>query len=522
MEKNDIGEEKAMKRGRLVKNIAIFVGICMFISCSAPKKRPKVDAYEALYRSLKKEEEKVVKLRSMERQHMEKLSRKKTIPLTPVLPSYNPLKKVPISLNVINEPLDKILYIIARNAGLNLIIEPDLTLKNNVTISFENTPSSVVIQKLLSAYDLAWSVKDNCLYVKRYEERIFNLDFLNVDTQVSIKSGGDIFGSSGAESGGNNFTGDFSLSTSAGKGSDSNSLYGYVKKNIEEIIKGGEKGQGAKCIIDPVTGTMYVKASPSKMRVVEKFLQNLKARLKKQVIIDARILEISLNKSFQLGIDWNYVLDTLLRHGNISVNLTHPVAFPVNTTGTTTPTPTELIISSKTPSTTIDATIHALSTFGTVTTISNPHLRTRHGQPALIISGTTKTYVKEITSDGNETSYNTATAFEGVMLGVIPYITDKNNVDLQIFPISSDVDLTQSTPTGLTLPVVDVRNVNTNVRVKSGDTIILGGLIYRKKNNDKSHTPALAKIPVLGWLFKQKNTSSSLKELVIIMHVKVI
>ncbi len=508
----------------LMKFMLLFFVISLLTACEpAHKKRTDLDAYKLLYKSLEKEQEHVNKIRSLEKK-LERTSVPRKRILSPVLPSYNPLEHIPISLNVINQPLDKILYIIARNAGMNLIIEPDLTLKNNVTISFENTPSSVVVQKLLSAYDLAWTVKDNCLYVKRFEERIFNLDFLNTDTQVSIKSGGDIFGSSGAESGGNNFTGDFSLQTSAGKGADANSLYGYIKKNIEEIIKGETKGgEKGECVIDPITGTLYVKTTPSKMKVVERFLQKLKTRLNKQVIIDAQILEVTLNKSFQLGIDWNYVVNTLLRHGTINVSLTHPYSIAQTTIQGSVITPTELVINSRTPTTAVDAAIKAISAFGNVTTISNPHIRTRHGQPALIVSGTTKTYIKEITTDGNQTTYNTATAFQGVMLGVIPYITDNNEVDLQIFPISSEVDLTTKSPDGkITLPQVDVRNVNTNVRIKSGDTIILGGLIYKRKNKGGSHTPLIGKIPLVGWLFKQKSTASEFTELVIIMHVRVI
>ncbi len=513
-----------MRSKLIFKGILLVLMVGVLSSCEpAHKKTSEVDAYKLLYKSLEKEQKQLGKLRTLEK-HLERTSSPKKKFIPPVLPSYNPLDHIPISLNVIDEPLDKILYIIARNAGLNLVIEPDLTLKNKVTISFENTPSSVVVQKLLAAYDLAWTVKDNCLYVKRFEDKIFNLDFLNTDTQVSIRSGGDIFGSSGAESGGNNFTGDFSLQTTAGKGVDANSLYGYVKKNIEEIIK-DSSGQNIKgeCVIDPVTGTLYVKTTPSKMKVVEKFLKKLKTRLNKQVIIDAQILEVTLNKAFQLGIDWNYVLDTLLRHSNLHVQLTHPYTFPSTTLQGSVISPTELIINSKSPSSAVDATIKAISTFGNVTTISNPHLRTRHGQPALIVSGTTKTYVKEITTDGNQTTYNTATAFQGVMLGVIPYITDNNEVDLQIFPISSEVDLSiKSADQKITLPQVDVRNVNTNVRIKSGDTIILGGLIYKRKNRGRAHTPLLGELPIIGWLFKQKSHTSELTELVIIMHVQVI
>ena len=175
------------------------------------------------------------------------------------------------------------------------------------------------------------------------------------------------------------------------------------------------------------------------------------------------------------------------------------------------------------------STVQALETFGNVSVVSNPHIRTRHSQPALVTSGSTQNYIKEITretdDDGTSVSTETATAFEGVMLGVVPFITDERAVDLTIFPITSKVDLSNTVTVGqdqVTLPQVDVRNVNTNVRVQDGDTVILGGLIQKEKHNNDRGTPGLSRVPGLGWLFKNRNDSRDISELVVVMHVRVL
>ncbi|MFN2267516.1 MAG: hypothetical protein ABR533_04515, partial [Desulfonatronovibrio sp.] len=178
-------------------------------------------------------------------------------------------------------------------------------------------------------------------------------------------------------------------------------------------------------------------------------------------------------------------------------------------------------------------TIKALETFGQVNVVSNPHVRTRHLQPALVTSGTTQNYIREVTRSRRSSSddewvdfsVNTATAFEGVMLGVIPFITDRGDVDLNIFPITSQVDLSRTTEIGgdqITLPTVNVRNVNTNVRINDGDTVILGGLIQKNSTDRDRATPGISGTPGLGWLFKQRNDSRELSELVVIMHVRIL
>ncbi|MCF8030684.1 MAG: hypothetical protein K9J48_02050 [Desulfohalobiaceae bacterium] len=512
--------------------------------CATTKdKDSQEQSYAELSQKMQKEQEKLGEIRKRERRELQQRSARQEPSLEPVTPEYNPLEEVSISLSVQQEPLQGILYTVARNAGLDLVIEPGVALQEEVTISFSEAPSSVVVDKLLRAYDLAWEVDRNCLYVRRFTERRFDLDFLNTTTQADIQSGGDIFGNTGTgnngNAGGGDLTGDFSMDTSLAQGVADDSLYGHLQRNVRSILESGA-GEGGSSQIDPVSGSLYVKTTPGKMKRVSRLVEQLKTKMSLQVSIDAQIMEVKLSDSFDLGIDWSYVGQKIQNSLGASINLGKMAETGLGTYGFSEnlkSQPRRLIIqdnvddSSFQESDQFSATVQALQTFGDVKTISNPHVRAKHGQPALVTSGTTQNYIREITetvdTETNERSYSTQTssAFEGVMLGVVPFITDNRSVDLQIFPINSEVDLSNKVSLGdneITLPTVSVRNVNTNVRVRDGDTIIIGGLIDKDASGDDQTVPALGGLPGLGWLFKSRSTQSSLRELVIIMRVEVL
>ena len=514
--------------------------VCIVCGCSPKRDRLKSKlGYQDLYTTMKKEQDFISEARKKEQATLESSPKKPAFVVEPELPEFNPLEESRISISVRDEPLHDVLFVVARNAGLNIVIDPEISLENRITISFEDAPASVVVDTLLNAYDLAWNVKNNILYVQRYEEKNFALEFMNSKADVSIDSGGDIFGSATADGGSNDLSGNFKVSASMGKGVESGSLYEFLQKNIETLLK-GEKNENGTYALDPISGHLYVKTSPKRMKAISFLIDSLRNKLSLQVVIDAQILEISLSDGFQLGVDWNFVQSRVSNGRSYSYGLGFDSSTGLGTRGTAgDTTATALVLGEAVDSgvstaldTVFQTTINALQTFGGVTVVSNPHVLARHGSPALVTSGTTKSYIKEITRETDSETSNvsistdTATAFEGVMLGVMPFINDDKSVDLNIFPITSKVDLsnekTFSDGTTLTLPVVDVRNVTTNVRAHDGDTIILGGLIYKSGSKTDDSVPGVGDVPGLGWLFNSRDDSESIRELVIIMHIRVV
>lgn len=494
-------------------------------------------AYESLHQALNKEQQELSRARERERETLERVTPPPLPQLEPELPTYNPLEETRISISVRNEPLNDVLFIVVRNAGLDLVIDPHLSLENRVTISFENALSAEIVRSLLDAYDVHWFVRDNVLTVQRFEERIFDLEFMNARSEVTMQAGGDIFGSSNADNANNNLSGTFQVASSQGKGVQENSVYDGIRQNIAAIMAGAD-GQMGLFSLNPVSGTIYVQTSPKRMRTIGAVIDRLRGKFRKQVIIDAQILEVTLADGFDLGVDWNFVQRRVHDGRGYQYGLGVNAETGLGTRGESGSALTAIVLGDPaiTAVNTVDsifqATINALQTFGGVKVVSNPHVRARHGLPALVTSGTTKNYIKEITRETNtqdnsiSISTDTASAFEGVMLGVVPFINDDGSVDLDVFPITSQVDLSKETTfvdgSTVTLPVVDVRNVNTNVRTRDGDTVILGGLIYKNMRKADNAVPGMGKVPGLGWLFNARQDVEETRELVIVMHIRVV
>ncbi|WP_172961707.1 pilus (MSHA type) biogenesis protein MshL [Desulfovibrio ferrophilus] len=529
---------------RSIVFLGLFVMSLGLAACQNPGKMLESELeYDSLYKQLRKEDEQFVKMRAMEQQ-IEQSQNEVDDLIEPVLPAYNPLEDTTISISVQQETIHNILYIVARNSGLNLVIEPGIELDKRVTISFEDASSALVVEKLLQAYDLAWEVTENILYVQQFAEQTFKLDFVNAQTEVETNSGGDIFGS--ALTGSGDLAGQFSMSTAMGGEFDDASLYGQILQSVDSILSeesafgeqtaaGDEPENPGYFALDPLTGTLYVRSSPGKIKAVAKLLNNLKSKLSKQVVIDARIMEVRLSDNFQFGIDFNWVAErmslgdgtttlSLLQRGSTAIGAR---TFADNQTVAT-------VTGFTRGDDSFNAAIEAMQTFGGVKVVANPHVRAKHAQPALFTSGSSYQYVSEISRDVDDTgaiTYTTTTAnvFDGVMLGVMAYISDDDKIDMQIFPIKSEVEtasleLVEVTNAGdkITLPQVDVKTVNTTVRVKDGDTIILGGLIDKSTSKSDNGIPVMSDIPVLGWLFKTRTDNDAVRELVIVMQVRVV
>jgi len=517
--------------------------LSLFLVAACAPKTTRVELAEknnTLVKSLKRSQNFLLQTRSQEQKKLQKITPKPKLNIQPVLPEFNPLENTPITLSVRDTSLADILYLIAKNAGLNLVIEPEISPENKVTIEFENTPSNLVLDKLLQAYDLAYELKDNVLYIKKYVEKTFELNFLNTATSVSIDNGGDIFGASSIGSnnqGSAGIKGNFQLTNKLSNDLSKNSIYGLIQTTVQKILGVSTQGGSANptqdnSALDPVSGTLYVKTTPQKMQAVSKFLHTLQQKMQRQVVIDAQILEVTLSDNFRYGIDWNYFAQRLINNYAYSMDLAVntlsqnniPITIVTNKGST---------MSASSSTSTINPIITAIREFGNVSVVASPHLLVRNGQPGLFTSGTSLRYVDSITREQNDNgvtyTVEPASVFDGIMLGVVPFIFNPDTVNLQIFPIKSLVDKTSLnlidvTNSGdrISLPRVEVKNVNTNVIVHNGDVIILGGLIDKVGTKNDNKVPVLGDIPILGKLFRSNDHRSQIREMVIIMKVKIL
>ena len=179
----------------------------------------------------------------------------------------------------------------------------------------------------------------------------------------------------------------------------------------------------------------------------------------------------------------------------------------------------------------------ALQTYGNIKIISNPTIRAKHGRPSIISVGDSISYKKSVkvtkTQNGNnvdtDVDVEVSSVFDGLVLGVIPFIEANGRVNLMINPIKSDVDpesidKLQDVGGGntISLPKVGIKEISTTISLKNGNVIVLGGLISRKKVKNDKGFPILSDIPGLGYLVKDKYMTEERKELVIVLKVDII
>ena len=245
--------------------------------------------------------------------------------------------------------------------------------------------------------------------------------------------------------------------------------------------------------------------------------------LSRQILIEARIIEVGLSDKFKYGIDWSVLRDK--------------AAALTTKTGVSWSLGNGLVFSHTNGEFTIDAAMDALNTFGKEKVVSNPSIRVKHGKPALISVGTSFTYKKKVQttrevttgSDREITDVDVSTVFDGLILGVIPFIGENQRISLLINPINSSVNRESLVPKSvgsggqeISLPEVRVKEMSTTIELTSGDVVVLGGLIDDVQTTENSGIPILSSIPIIGHLFKNQTKDMESRELVIILSVKLV
>jgi MSHA type pilus biogenesis protein MshL len=507
---------------------------------------------------------------------LKKFEQTRAAAVTPAVPEFNPLDAVNVTLKVDDTDVRFVFKAIADQAKLNLILPNSLSEKpRTISLALRNMPASQVFDHVLKTLDMHGAVERGVLIVNDYQERVFNLDFLQTSISANFNAGGDVFGAN--QSGGGGASGGDSASSGIrsgfnirGRNTNDMDAFGQIELLLNSVIyddadhgqaKKGDKAEksekatsaprnpnGPRYVLNQSTGTLYVKGRPSQVATVSQQVANYKAVLGRQVLIEAQILDIELNDDFQYGVDWSRL------KGNAAVAFgANPMSLGSITTsvpdasnpGRTLTIPASALgaagtsqfgVAYGTPTQSI--AINMLKTFGAVHVLSNPSIRVKNTQPAVVSVGRNERYISQTTSNVSNsgggqstTSANVITGnlFDGVMLGVIPFISDDGTINLTINPVQTTIkpgssDLinvgTDQNPQRISLPKVDFKGITTSLSMRSGDMVILGGLIDESGNRAKSGLPGLAEVPILGEAFGTVNRTVRSRELIVVLRVR--
>ncbi len=302
--------------------------------------------------------------------------------------------------------------------------------------------------------------------------------------------------------------------------SESDSLYGIISKNIKEMLT--KKG---KYFINRKDGLIWVKDRVSNVIAISKYIKAINKFLSKQVFLKVEVIDVSLSKGFQTGINWNLLFNQ---------------AFKANAFGANTVSVSAQLASGDninnvpyigfTGSGNSGAILNALKTQGTVNVISQPRLVLMDGQTRLISSGTITPYISSIQTmalslSQTETYPVISQVQTGLSISFTPHINFKNgSVSVTLSLIDNSITGYQSfsiSGESFSNPVIESKSFSDTVNVKSGSTILVGGILTTDKSTNTYGIPLLSKIPFIGNLFKSVNNTSQKEDLLIMLTPKI-
>ncbi|WP_429219470.1 pilus (MSHA type) biogenesis protein MshL [Aeromonas veronii] len=316
---------------------------------------------------------------------------------------------------------------------------------------------------------------------------------------------------------------------------DTNSDYWTDLRDSLQTLIG--TGDGRAVITSPQAGLVTIRAYPKELKAVREFLTQSESHLKRQVVLEARIIEVALNEGYEQGVDWSGLSASW--DGNKGITGGQSLA---NTQLPSTPNQIFTALGGGAGFTISDGNfnvaVNLLKTQGDVNTLSSPRVTATNNQKAVIKVGTDEYYVTNAsttittTSTGTDKTPNVELTpfFSGIALDVTPQIDEEGKVLLHIHPSVIDTEeqnkvIDMGTSGGkLQLPLAksSIRESDTVVQANNGDIIVIGGLMKTDKQEIVSKVPLLGDIPWVGEAFTNRRESTKKVELVIMLKPTVV
>jgi len=490
-----------------------------------------------------------------------------------VIPQMEEAKKVPdklFSIYARDSSIQDVLLAFSKESDLNMVIDPELNGK--VTIDLKRVTLKEALDTILSPMGWTYRIDGKFIKVSRpqLETRLFTLNYIATkrsgkrEVYTSISTGGGLQtsalpGQQTAISAGGTRTGYTDLITV-----DEVDLWKEIQKGLEALVFGTVEGKevpsekekttwtrvdekGKRLIINKSTGTIMVTDYPVHLNKVASYLETVEGSSHRQVSIQAKIMEVILSDDHKEGINWQ-VIEGLPRSINVAWGLsdkTKTKGFPGSTTGFVSGTSSSGGTSASASAIDIPGALkiapyggifalgaagsevaladimQAIALQGDVKILSSPTISTLNNQKAVIRVGNQSVFF--IT--GAVATQTTVTQFIqpmtidiGIILDVTPQIAEDGTIIMNIHPSITDQTGSVTAPDGKsTFPLLSVRETDTTLRVRDGQTIIIAGLMQEKTLENYTGFPVLDSIPLLGGLFRYKTGTKTNSELVIMI-----
>jgi len=439
-------------------------------------------------------------------------------------------------------PIRDFVNLLTVGTDLSVVVHPDT--KGTISaLDLKNVTVTDVLDQVSDLYGYSIVIENDVYQIRPggLQTRIFRLNYLNVSrsgnssmqvTASGISEGGNQNGYNQNQNyqGGNN-TGTGQNNQNTGRASINTETTTDYWKGLEAVIRsiinaptqmaGQAVGNESRSVIvSPQTGMILVRAFPSELAQVEAFIEASQESLQRQVILEAKILEVELKEGFQSGIN----LSALYESGNREVSYSYgQLGSQIDGIGE--PLSFDMQFSD------FSAVINLLETQGNVQVVSSPRIVTLNNQKAIFKVGQEAYFLTNAstTSFGagieQTTSQNSSLEpfFSGIALDVTPQISEVGDIILHIHPILSEVKEDLKIINGQEFPLANsaTRESDTIARVRNGEVIVISGLMQTRATGDKAGAPGLSEVPLLGSALEQKQRETVKTELVILLRALV-
>ncbi len=478
-----------------------------------------------------------------------------------------------------NVPVQQFYNSIVAGTRYNMLINPEVT--GNVTANLKDVTLFEALDAIRELYGYDYKVEGTRIYIRplTMQTKMFKINYLTAKRKgvSSLRVSSTSVSNAGtSNSGGQNNNGSNNSSNNNNGSNDPNNPNGgnqqqrdsanvsttsesdfwlELKTALDALVDTTKDGRSVT--ISPQSGVIVIRAMPDELRNVDLYLRATQVSVDRQVILEAKILEVELNSNFQSGVNWaafgKFAAggNNRFSAGSLQPGVTlGPLGTPLSSSGA------GGINSS--PGSTLGASADAVGSLfgmafqtsnfaalisflegqGTVHVLSSPRIATLNNQKALLKIGTDEFFVTGVstttTTSGTGTGVTTPTVtlqpfFSGVVLDVTPQIDEDGNIILHVHPSVSQVStvnkgLNLGSLGNFTLPLAasSTSEMDSMVRGQNGQVVAIGGLMRQATTTDSSGVPGANKVPVLGALFGSKSEVLQKRELVVLIKPTIV
>jgi MSHA biogenesis protein MshL len=477
------------------------------------------------------------------------------------VPADSAASEAKFDLSVNNTPAQQVFMAIVSGTRYSMLLHPDI--EGNISLNLKDVTVFDALESIREMYGYEYKIDGTRIYIQPLglQTRIFHVNYLTGQREgkssLRVSSGSvsdNPSSSTGATGVATSSTSNRGAALDSSKVSMTSSadFWDELSKSLAAIV-GTDKGRSV--VISPMSGVIVVRAMADEMKNVAAYLKASQISIERQVILEAKIVEVQLNNSFQSGVNWAGFSKGKVVAGQVSPNSLIGNAVRIDAPS---PSVTDISTLGLSQATSLardgvknaavaglpgsmfglafsvgnfGALLNFLETQGDVHVLSSPRIATLNNQKAVLKVGTDEFFVTNVT---NTTTTGTATTstpsvtlqpfFSGIALDVTPRIDENNEIILHVHPsvsqvstVNKTVDVGSGTSMNLPLASSSVSETDSIVRAKDGQIVAIGGLMRQASYDDRSGLPGLPKS-----IFGQTNQTLQKRELVILIKPTIV